>query len=471
MPTQDDTGARPTPRRWHWLLLALMVVPAVWHVLDFEHDADPEFPAVVRSTFNRYPPAAYRLAEPGDTIDRIAIYVSSLALVITLAGLYRGRGERRRWVTASVVSLAAFWYASNPGPTLDGWHGLGWRAAFNPEAPLSLRASLAAAALLLSATFFWGVGLKLSGWKAFRRWTIERDAAALLAVALLFLVVRVAEFPDVEPLGYWPRWAFTWSLVAYCMALLRLLPKRLPTAARWPRFALPVASGAIWYGLVVAGIALSWVHRPLDRLREVVPGKIYMSAMPTARGLELAQSRHHFKTIINLFPEDTRFRSPRLPDELKFAAANGVRYVGSPSGVLRANEFLDQTLALAQDKDAWPILVHCHACMDRTPAWVGIYQFVVANRPLDEIFRFIEGHRGYRPKASVTLLYNRVLPRLAAEKFRNDPTTPLLIQQAEGTTDPYDEQIRIEKGRANQGVATGVGPGVAGGRASLTPRR
>src|SRR6266550_2706582 len=57
-------------RHWAWLVLALTAIPAVWHVVDFEEDLDPEFPKVVRPTFSVVPPSAYRLAEPGDTLDR-----------------------------------------------------------------------------------------------------------------------------------------------------------------------------------------------------------------------------------------------------------------------------------------------------------------------------------------------------------------------------------------------------------------
>ena len=39
---------------------------------------------------------------------------------------------------------------------------------------------------------------------------------------------------------------------------------------------------------------------------------------------------------------------------------------------------------------------------------MGIYRFVVKERPLLEVMQEIERHRGYRPKASVILLYNRV---------------------------------------------------------------
>lgn len=477
MPTSDDTVEIQRVRRkpWPWLLLALMVVPALWHVVDFENDVDPEFPRVTRPTFSRYPPAAYRLAEPGDTIDRVAIYLSSLTIVLAVAGLCRASEGRRFWVAALAVSLAAFWYAANPGPTFDGWHGLGWRSAFDPESPPSLRATLLAAAIGLAAMIAWGVGIQPRGWARLWRSAGQNRAAALFGVAAILLVVRVVEIPDAEPFGYWPRWAFVWALAAYAFALVRVLPDSRPEARRhWRRLAVPAAVAA-WCGLVMGGVALTWYHRPLARLRAVAPGKIYISAMPTARGLEVAHARHHFKTIINLFPEDTKLRSPRLPEELKFAAANGVKYVGSSSVVSSSNAFLDETLALARDPNAWPILVHCHGCMDRTPAWAGIYQFVVENRPIDEIFRFIEGHRGSRPKASVTLLYNRVFSRLIPERFKNDPTSPQLSRNAAGTIDPYDEQLRAERASANRAVAASVGGKAIGSssgeRASLTPRR
>ena len=105
--------------------------------------------------------------------------------------------------------------------------------------------------------------------------------------------------------------------------------------------------------------------------------------------------------------------------------------------------------------------------MDRTPAWVGIYKFVVEGRPLDEIFRFMEGHRGLRPKATVTLLYNRVLPRLAPERCMNDPFSALFHRCAEGTIDPYYEQARAGLTIANPDDAHDVyaQPGVPARRA------
>ncbi len=197
-------------------------------------------------------------------------------------------------------------------------------------------------------------------------------------------------------------------------------------------------------GIVLFGIELSWYHRPLERLHTVVPGRIYISAMPTYRGLEVADARHHFKTIINLFPEQKLGTSPRLAEELKFVREHHLKYVQSTGESGDSDRFLDETLRLAQDPSAWPILVHCHACMDRSPAWMGIYRFVVQGVSLRDVFREIESHRGYRPKSSVTILYNRVLPPRAPAHYASDPDAALLRECAVGTIDP----VEFERTRA-----------------------
>lgn len=431
-----------------WLILALIAGLATWHAVDFPDDLDGEYPAVRRPTFSRRPPPAYRLAEPGDTIDRVAIYTASVAIVVAATGLVARRRRPGLWPSAMGLSLAAFWYAANPGPTFDGWHGLGWRAIVHPETPTALRSLLITAAIVLTGIV---AGPLLANWSRrgeFWRLARERRAAALFVVAMVLALLRQVEIPGVEPVGYWPRWAFVGALIALDIAMLRVLPQ--PGVRSMPvRAGLGLLGAFAWLALVCAGIGLTWYHRPLARLRTVEPGKIYISAMPTPRGLEVAHRRHRFKTIINVFPEDTPLRSPLFPAELEFARAHGIDYLRSPSGAASSDAFLDETLRRARNPDAWPILLHCHGCMDRSPAWMGIYRFVVQGRPLDEILEEIEQHRGYRPKASVVLLYNRVLEPRAPEHYANDPTASLLRRCAEGTRDPHESRVRAELRRAN----------------------
>jgi protein tyrosine phosphatase (PTP) superfamily phosphohydrolase (DUF442 family) len=421
-------------RRWPWLVLALMVIPAVWHVLDFDEDIDPEFPTVERPTFSVVPPAAYRLAEPGDTLDRVEIYLAAASVMLAAGGVIVSRG-RGFWPASLAIGLAGFWYSATPGPTVDGWHGLGWRTIADPHASFLLRAILLAAALTLAGVVAATAWRSSDRFGALWRGARSRGTASLWIAAVVLAAARQFEIPGVEPRGYWPRCAMVWSLTAFDLCLLIELAPRLKS--RKGRLAMGIAAPAGWLALVVLGIDVTWYHRPLARLREVVPDRIYISAMPTRRGLEVAQSRRHFRTIINLFPEETAQRSPLLGDELQFVREHGIRYVASPSddSPAASNAFLNQTLALAQDPSAWPILVHCHGCMDRSPAWMGIYRFLVQGRPLDEIMQEIERHRGYRPKASVILLYNRVLPPRAGARYWTDPTAMFLRRCAAGTVD------------------------------------
>ena len=99
-------------------------------------------------------------------------------------------------------------------------------------------------------------------------------------------------------------------------------------------------------------------------------------------------------------------------------------------------EFVAQTIELARDPKSWPVLVHCHASMDRSPAWMGIYRFVIEGWPLADALREIERHRGLRPKAAVTVLYTHILPLMAPRAVPQDPTFALLKEYAAGVGVP-----------------------------------
>jgi hypothetical protein len=417
-------------RTWPWFVLVLATLPAVWYVLDYESDVDPEFPSVRRPTFSAYPPPAYRFADAGDTIDHIAVYVASAAAVLATWGLLRGC-RKRLWIAALALCLAGYWHAATPGPLMDGWHGLGWRVMLDSSAPVGLRVLLGAAAGLLLLMLAWG----LRGAAARALWESARQhrVAGLIAVATILILLRQVGWLDREPFGFWPRWIYVWGLLAWALALLRLVPK---APAGWTRGVALAGMVASWLLLDFTGRGIFWYQRPLHRLREVVPGRIYVSAMPTHWGLELAQQRHHFRTIINLYPEYTPERSPLLTEELRFAREDGLTYIGNePDDDPSGGTFIARTLSAASDPAAWPVLVHCHASMDRSPAWVGLYRFVVQGWPLVDALRELEHHRGLRPKASVTLLYNRMIPQLAPERAATDPTVALLRECAGKTQD------------------------------------
>ena len=437
---------------WPWLVLLIAILPAVWHVVDFPEDVDDEYPGVLRPTFSRRPPPAYRLAEPGDTIDRIVIYTGAGAAVFALLSLMVSLpGERDARLAAFGLGLAALWHGATPWPTFDGWHGLGFHVAFDPTAPLGVRAAVACLEVVLGGLIIVPTIRLLRNPRAAIAAARREQVFGLLVAAGLLAVARQFEIPGVEPVGYWPRCFLVWSLVALNCVLVRTWPagRRSRPASKIAIYLLGIG---LWLGLVVCGVWMARYHRPLHRLHTVVPGKIYISAMPTAWGLETANARHHFKTVINVFPEDTPQRSPLLDEELRFVREHHIKYYGSPSDPTKADAFLDQTLQIAQDPNAWPILVHCHGCMDRWPAWMGIYRSVVEGRPLLEILQEIERHRGYRPKAGVTVLYNRVLPPRAGARYEADPTGQVLRWAQSGVTGPPPED---RPARANRSRLSG----------------
>ena len=88
-------------RRTPWL--AAIVLLAVAVVLPFsstKEEIDIEFPDVDRVVFSAYSPMVYRLAEPGDTLDRVAVYLSAVGVVASGVGFARSR--RRRWLSGVV---------------------------------------------------------------------------------------------------------------------------------------------------------------------------------------------------------------------------------------------------------------------------------------------------------------------------------------------------------------------------------
>lgn len=437
---------------WPWFLVASILVPAAWHVLDFPEDIDSEFPNVERPTFNPLPPPAYRLAEPGDTLDRIGIYFSAGACLLGAIGLrlsLKGGKGLGLWPSAIVLSLVSLYYVATPLPTFDGYHGIGIGSILNPETPaatkLAIVAGLVLAAILVVANLIW-VRSALPGYGQLAR---ANGSRGLLIGSIVLIVGRQFDFLGIEPIGYWTRCSYDAGILAFLLAVGRNLPPA-PAMPRRRRIAMVGLSTAAWLGMVVSGITLTWYHRPLSRLKELVPGRIYISAMPTYRGLQVAHGRHKFKTIINLYNEDGPDRSPYYEEEQRFVRENGIRYLNSPPNGLVSDPFFDMTLKLAQDPQAWPILVHCHGCNDRTPAWTGAYLFLVEKRPLKEILIWIERHRGIRPKAIVTLLFNRILPGRDPERFAADPVGQELKRCAAGTADPYFDMILSQTAKKSE---------------------
>jgi len=417
------------------LFCGLLWAVAVWHALDFSNEFDTEFPGLARDNYSRYAPFAYRLAEPGDTLDLTTLYLSTAGLVLSAAIVWRTRQTPRTALAKAAgrllfgLCLAGFWVGSAPDPTPDGWHGLAWQAIFRVSTPVATRVVLgllAVAIVLVVATPLLWQGRQLYH-NASRTWRW------LSLFCGLGFVWRLAGSPDPEPWGYWTRWAMISSMAIVLAALIgqwKELEAATPALpGRMRRWQPGLAAVGLALLLVQGGYYIHWLHWPIPRFKVIIPGQLYVSAMPPPDGLALAAERHHFKTIINLFNEDTPQRHPNFPKELAYAQSHGIRYVRA-EGKSYGAAFVESTLNEARNPDNWPVLVHCHGNMDRTPAWLGIYRFIDQGWSMTDVLLAIERHRGYRPKGGTTMLYSDVLPVLAPERWAADPAAQRLAAHA-----------------------------------------
>lgn len=439
------------------LLLCLLVAAvAVWHALDFSHDFDPEFPGMNRDHYSQYAPFAYRLAEPGDTLDLTTLYMSAagigLLCLLKLRPEFRSstQAESHARLALLGVCLAGFWFGSCPDPTMDAWHGLAPAALFRVSTPVWQRAIIAVIAMCISALILLPIAFHGRTW--FRNASIQTKTVDSIAIA--GLLWRITNWPDPEPWGYWPRWA----MIVCMVVILSKIANRLqsghsiiaiptePIAFRKSNRRSAVFSALLIFTLIQAGYYLHWLHWPMARFKAVIPGQLYVSAMPSPDGLKLAHQRHQFKTIINLFNEDTPQRHPNFPAELQFAQENGIKYIRA-EGKNYGNRFIESTFEAARDPENWPVLVHCHGNMDRTPAWLGMYRFRYQGWGLDQILAAIERHRGYRPKGGTTVLYCDLLPKLAPDRWAADPVAARLKENAQGYTQPDPRNISTIAGQ------------------------
>ncbi|MEI7921919.1 MAG: protein tyrosine phosphatase [Planctomycetota bacterium] len=418
------------------LFCALIALVAVWHALDFSHDFDPEYPGLNRDHYSRYAPFAYRLSEPGDTLDLTTLYLSSVGIGLSM--ILWVRRDRNQTCPAETsirtslfgLCLAGFWIGAAPDPTPDGWHGLAWQAITRVSTPLHVKLILSLfAVMVLSLTFY---PITRLGRTLYKKTSHGWRCLALLAG--ICFCWRITNWPDPEPWGYWSRWAMILTQSIVLGALLgrfQALPPIPTSSRRKVSKRLALSSLSLVFLVIQAGFYLHWLHWPIPRFKVVIPGQIYVSAMPPPSGLALANDRHHFKTIINLFNEDTPLRHPNFPAELAYAESHGIRYIRA-QGKSYGSAYVQSTFDEVRKPENWPVLVHCHGNMDRTPAWLGMYRFIDQSWSLADVLAAIERHRGYRPKGGTTILYNDVLPILAPDRWATDPTAKRLVQNAHG---------------------------------------
>jgi tyrosine-protein phosphatase SIW14 len=132
---------------------------------------------------------------------------------------------------------------------------------------------------------------------------------------------------------------------------------------------LRVISAAVILFIATAHVSPREAKEVLPNFHEVNE-HLYRGAQPLAGGMEKVAALG-IKTVINLRGEDEQTRLEETE-----AKAAGLRYFNVPLPSLGRpkDEQVERVLALINDPQNWPVLVHCHHGEDRTGIIIAVYR-------------------------------------------------------------------------------------------------
>lgn len=133
--------------------------------------------------------------------------------------------------------------------------------------------------------------------------------------------------------------------------------------------------------LTIAVIALPvgyyrYGYTQLKRVRVVTEGKMYRCGQLTKEGFKDTFARLGIRTLINLQDEDPNPSLGQGLSEAELCKQLGVNYVYLPPQLVQEGEpvTIEKFLAVCDDKNAYPIMLHCKAGLHRTGTMAAFYR-------------------------------------------------------------------------------------------------
>ncbi len=126
-------------------------------------------------------------------------------------------------------------------------------------------------------------------------------------------------------------------------------------------------------------VAYIWQVNLNYRFEPITPGKVYKSAAMPPDRIDDFLVKYHIKTVIDLRkPGEHDLPDPTQPSEIAAEAAAtakvGVRHVSIPSDQVPTAATLSKFFSVLDDKNAYPVLIHCHDGTGRAVIYSAIYR-------------------------------------------------------------------------------------------------
>jgi len=135
---------------------------------------------------------------------------------------------------------------------------------------------------------------------------------------------------------------------------------------------------------VLVAAAYVWQVNFNYRFEEITPGKVYKSAAMPPDKIDDYLTKYQIKTIIDLRePGEHDLPDPTQPSEIQAeanaAAKVNVRHVSIPSDQVPTGETLTKFFAVLDDKNSYPVLIHCHDGTGRAVIYSSVYRVEYEN--------------------------------------------------------------------------------------------
>ena len=172
--------------------------------------------------------------------------------------------------------------------------------------------------------------------------------------------------------------------------------------------------GVLIFAIIVVGVAYVYWAVFNYRFFTVTEGQFYRSAAMPPEKLQEVVQKYQIRTVIDLRkPEEA------VDAERAALAQAGVTHFHLPTGQVPPNDVIEKYLAILDQPECRPVLVHCNHGEGRAVLFAAIYRIEYegwSNERARRASRLISWYGSFKPSARKGQFIREYVPRVRATK-------------------------------------------------------